>query len=255
VRYRRALGEYLAAKEEYNVLFRAREEAKLSARAEAIRQERARLRVAQLARARREQQARQFKQGLAKALARAAVSGDDDLHDVVPVRVMYQTSDRPLSDMFIPSCMHGRESCADGVSVQKEKVCGVRFESCLYSVLIVAQAQRDVEEEKSVNQCPLSTSEPGECECSVPNLESVLRERLQKIAGDEEVQDLARTILRHLTSATGVSPSAAASSPEVGFHSAFFINVWGRVLMTFSLAKYPLDGAGRGCPPFPLSCS
>jgi len=95
------------------------------------------------------------------------------------------------------------------------------YESCLHSVLIVAQAQaaqRDAEEERSVNQSPRSASEPGECECSVPNLESVLRERLQKIAGDEEVQDLARAILRHLTSATGVSPSAAASSPEVGFH-------------------------------------
>jgi len=125
--YRRALGEYLAAEEEYNALLRAREEAKLRARAEAIRQERVRLRVAQLTRARREQQARQFKQGLAKALAQAAVSGYDDLslHHVVPVRVMYRTSERPLSDMLIPSCMHRHESCADGASVQKEKVCGV----------------------------------------------------------------------------------------------------------------------------------
>ncbi|KAF8494403.1 hypothetical protein F5888DRAFT_1636110 [Russula emetica] len=193
VRYRRVLGEYLAAEEEYNAQLRAREEAKMRARAEAIRQERARLRAAHLARARREQQARQFKQGLANALAQAAISGDDylSLHHVVPVTVK-----RPLSDMLIPSCMHGHTSCPDGASVQKEK------------------EQRDVEEDTSVNQCPLSASEPGECECSVPNLESVLRERLQKIAGDEEVQDLARAILRHLTSATGVSPSAAASSPE-----------------------------------------
>ena len=236
VRYRRALGEYLVAEEEYNALLRAREEVKLRARAEAIRQERARLRVAQLARAHRELQVRQFKQGLAKAVARAAVSGDDDLslHHLVPVRVMYQTSERPLSDMLIPSCMHGHESCADGASVQKEKVCGVRFGSCLHSVLIMGQAQRDAVEEKSVNPSPLSASEPGECECSGPNLESVLRERLQKIAGDEEVQDFARTILRHLTSATGVNPSAAASSPEVSFHPAFFINVRGQVLMTFS---------------------
>lgn len=203
VRYRRALGEYLAAKEQYNALLRAREEAKLmKARAEAIRQERARFRVAQLARARREQQARQFKQGLAKALARAAVSGDDNpsLHHVVPVpvRVMYQTSERPLSDMLILSYMRGgKESCADGVSVQKKK------------------EQHDAEEETNLNHCPLSASEAGECQCPVPNLESVLRERLQKIAGDEEVQDLARAILRHLSSATGVSPCGAASSPEL----------------------------------------
>jgi hypothetical protein len=217
-RYRRALGEYFAAAEEYNAQRRAREEAKLlRARAEAILHERACLRIAQLARARRDLQARQFKQGLAKVLARAAVSGDDDLlHHVVPVK--YQTSERPLSDMFIRSCTHVRVSCANGASVEKETVCGVWFESCLYLVLIMAQAAQ-AQHETSVSQSPLSASEPGECECSVPNLESVLRERLQKIAGDEEVQDLARAILRHLTSATGVGPSAAASSPEVGFFS------------------------------------
>jgi hypothetical protein len=212
VRYRRAISEYVAAEEEYNAVLRRHEEAKLKARAEAIRQERVRLRLAQLARARRERLEQQFKQGLAKALVRAAVSGDDDLlHHVVPVTV------RPLSHILSPSCMHGEVSCADDASVQKEKVCGVWFESCLHSVLIMAQAQRDAKEETSVNQSPLSASKPGECECAAPNLESVLRERLQKIAGDEEVQDLARSILRHLTSATGVSTSAAASSPEVGF--------------------------------------
>jgi hypothetical protein len=52
---------------------------------------------------------------------------------------------------------------------------------------------------------------------SVPDLESVLRERLQKIAGDGEMQDLARSLLRQLTSTSGIGrPSAAASSPEVG---------------------------------------
>src|SRR5713101_4880679 len=59
VRYRRAFGEYHAAQGEYNALLRASEEAR--ARAKAIRQERVRLQV--LARARREQEARQFKQG------------------------------------------------------------------------------------------------------------------------------------------------------------------------------------------------
>lgn len=201
VRYRRAFSEYLAAQEEYNAVLRAREEAQLMrARAKAIRQERARLQV--LARARREQEARRFKQGLVNVLApRAAVSGYDDflLHHVAV----------PLSEMLIPSCMDRHVSCANGASV---KVCGVRFEYCLRLVLITAQAQRDAEEETNVNQPPSAV----ECECSVPNLESVLRERLQKIAGDEEVQDLAHAILRHLTSVTGGSPSAA-SSPEVGF--------------------------------------
>lgn len=104
------------------------------------------------------------------------------------------------------------------------------FESCLHWVLIISQ-KRNAEEDSRANQSPLSASKPGDCECSVPNLESVLRERLQKIAGDEEVQDLARAILCHLTSATGVSPSAAASSPEVGFRCSYFIY---QVLMVFS---------------------
>jgi hypothetical protein len=133
VRHRRALGEYLAAKEEYSALLRAREKAKLRARAVAVRQERARL--AQLARARREQQARLFKQGLAKALVRAAVSEYDDLalHHA-PVTVMYRTSERPLSDMVVPSCMHAHESCANGTSVE---VCGVRLYPVCISGLIM----------------------------------------------------------------------------------------------------------------------
>ncbi len=131
MRYRRAIGEYLAAREEYNALLRAREKAKLRARAEAVRQERARLAQLELARARREQQARLFKQGLAKALARAAISEDDHLalHHA-PVTVMYRTSERPLSDMVVPSCMHAHESCANGTSVE---VCGIH----LYPVCIL----------------------------------------------------------------------------------------------------------------------
>src|SRR5258708_21076213 len=99
------------------------------------------------------------------------------------------------------------------------------FVSYLHSGLIMTQAQHKAEKDTSVNPPPVSASEP--CECSEPNLESVLRDRLQEIAGDE-VQDLARSILRHLTSATGASPSV--SSPEVRFHSAFILNV--PVLMT-----------------------
>lgn len=85
---------------------------------------------------------------------------------------------------------------------------------CSDSVLIIMrQAQHD-EEGTSLNQPHLRRS--------VPDLESLLRERLQKKAGDEEVQDLARAILRHLTSVTGVScPAAAVSSPEVSLHSVF----------------------------------
>ena len=122
VRYRRALSEYLVATEEYNALVGARE-AKLKAHAEALRREQARLRVAQVVRARKQQLARQFEQGLAKALARAAVSEDDDLSPRRVVPVMYRTSARPPSDMFVSPCVGARTTCAD--SLEKEKVCGV----------------------------------------------------------------------------------------------------------------------------------
>ena len=123
VRYRRALGEYLTAEGEYNALLGARE-VKLRAHAEALRREQARLRLAQVARARKE---RLVEQGLARALARAAVSEDDDLslHHVVPVTVMYRTSKRPLSDMRAPRCTYPRLSCAVFDGVGDEKVCGV----------------------------------------------------------------------------------------------------------------------------------
>ena len=128
VRYRRALGEYLAAAEEYNALVGARE-ARLKAHAEALRQEQARLRLAQLARALKQQQARQVAQGLAKALARAAVSEDEDLslHRVVPV---YRTSEPPLSDMLVPR-VGACGSCADGASVEKDKACNVSDSVCV----------------------------------------------------------------------------------------------------------------------------
>lgn len=51
-------------------------------------------------------------------------------------------------------------------------------------------------------------------EHSVPNLESLLRERLQKIVGDEEVQDVARAILRHLAPVTGGISRSPASAPS-----------------------------------------
>ncbi|KAH9955301.1 hypothetical protein BC827DRAFT_880529 [Russula dissimulans] len=55
VRYRRALSEYFTAEEEYNAVLRAREEARIHAHAEDLRQEGARLLRAQIARARQEQ--------------------------------------------------------------------------------------------------------------------------------------------------------------------------------------------------------
>jgi BAG domain len=238
VRYRRALGEYLAAKEEYNALVDTRK-AKLRSHGEALRRERARLRLASLARARQEQRVRQIQQGLAKSLGRAAVSGDDDLslHHVVPVTFMHQTfeTEQPLSDMFDPLV---RASC-DGFPCWEKEVRGVWIVRS-HLVLIAVQEQDDAEE-TSINQPP---SEPQER--SVPDLESLLRERLQKIAGDEEVQDLARAILRHLTSVTGVScPSASASSPEVGLCYAFVLNA--QILMTVSkvnaCSTEPSEGA------------
>lgn len=116
VRYRRALVEYLAAEEVYKALQGARQ-ARLRAHADALRQEQARARLAHLARARKQQQARQFRQGLAEALARAGVPEDDDLSSHrVPVRVMYWSSEQPLSDM---SCLCAGASCANGANVKR----------------------------------------------------------------------------------------------------------------------------------------
>jgi len=89
--------------------------------------------------------------------------------------------------------------------------------SCAFSFLTVpdvhAQPNNGVEANANVN--PIHHfSRPDER--SALNLESLLRSRLQKVVGDEEVQDVARAILRRLTPTTGGSrPPAPASSPEV----------------------------------------
>ncbi|KAI0291582.1 hypothetical protein BC826DRAFT_1022621 [Russula brevipes] len=129
--------------------------AALEARAEARRQERARLLQVRIARAHQEQQEWQVKRALAEEFWRTAV--------------------RPQED-----------ADAEG-SAHVNQLRHARFKA------------------------------PEPDDRSVPDLESVLRERLQKIAGgDEEMQDLARSLLRHVTSTSGIGrPSAAASSPEI----------------------------------------
>ncbi|KAI9511246.1 hypothetical protein F5148DRAFT_1373967 [Russula earlei] len=207
VRYRRALSEYLAAEEEYHALLRAREEARSRARAEALLYERARLLRVQSARAHQGQHARQLESALAKVLAHAAVCEGD----VSFAPVMCAPFKRALSDTVIP-CLRAYR---DEVVTEKDSRDSRAFTSEYDEV---PEGRTDTEEEgTSISQPPhVSSKQPAER--SVPNLESLLRDRLQTIVGDEEVQDVARAILRHLTSTTATGPrrpSAAASSPDL----------------------------------------
>lgn len=236
VRYRRALVEYFSAEEEYKALLRAREEAKLRARLAALGRRREWTHLLH-----KQQQVRQRRRALANALAPAEVSEDNlSLHHIVPV-MCGTTSERPLSPsdaVVVPAGLHTHEPFSDGAGVENRlsksrcdfvsqssaegKVGGICILMVHWSHYPSDQHQppHDVVVNTAVNQPPHLASELQEP--SVPNLESLLRERLQKIGGDDEVQDVARDILRHLTSVT--SQSTATSKTEVGHHFAFSSN-------------------------------
>ncbi|KAI0255569.1 hypothetical protein BJV78DRAFT_684790 [Lactifluus subvellereus] len=190
-RYRRALTEYLAAEDEYNELLYAREEAALRARAETLRQERARF-----------LQGRQLEQALTRARVQSlATNATDDLAlpHVVPV-------------MCSPPKRRGT-SLPDVLASRRPQVHASRTDwKTLLESLYDSISQPSVDEKAQPDH-----NAKGD-EFSASSLES-LRERLQKTAGDEEVQDVARAILRRLgepTHTTGViEPSPAASSLEV----------------------------------------
>jgi hypothetical protein len=215
-RYRRALAEYLTAEEEYNAVLRAREEAVLRARAEAFRQERARL-----------LRARQFKQALARARAHALASkASDDLSlpRVAPVVCSPpERCGRSLPDVLASRRPHTHDLHVDGAGVWKELL-GSLYDSAhqpaadrkVCGVAIISASRPDTSDKA---QPPHNAKES---QVSAPTLESLLRERLQRRADDEEVQDVVHAILRYLgqpTPMTGVSePSPAAPSPEVSRH-------------------------------------
>jgi hypothetical protein len=226
-RYRRALAEYLYAEGEYEALLRAREQAKLRARVEEAlrRQELARLLRVEISRARREQQAQELERTLAKDLSREDVSKNHrSLRDIAPV--ICGTSRGPRQDTLVFPFPHAHASRTGGAGAEKESpeslwgmsavrssaedgVCG-RFNLFALGPDSYDQPQppqHDANENEGTkdNKPQPFTSEPDEY--SVPNLESLLRDRLQKVVGDEEVQDVARAILRHLTPETGVDRS------------------------------------------------
>ena len=250
MRYRHALTEYLAAEEEYKALLRAREEARLRARVEEAlrRQKRARLLQAEIVRARAVELA------LDKALSRAAASKDNrSLRGIAPF--IRQTSERhsPYPHVIAtradetgvekksPELL--RNSSAVQASVG-DKVCGMpnSFVHCPDSYDQV-QHQNDVKAETSDSQ-PNSEG----VEHSVPNLESLVRERLQKIVGDgdEEVQDVARAILRHLAPVSGISRSTvSAPSTRVRYHSVSSLDALSLTtyLQENTYSMQPPDGA------------
>ena len=241
-RYRRALTEYLAAEDEYKMLLYAREEAALRARAKALRQERARL-----------LQVRQIEQALARARTQSsAFDATDGLARPHVVPVMYSPVKRrgtSLPDVVASKRPRVRASRVDWKALLEsmynstpqtptdEKVCGIAtLSACRADVRDKVQPDHNAKEEGF----------------SAPSLES-LRECLQKTAGDEEVQDVARGILCRLgrpTSMTGVfEPSPEVSSPDVSRHFNF---------LKFFVTDSFVTGTGlcctalRGCRALPL---
>jgi len=264
MRYRRALAEYLAVEEECRAFLRAREEARLGARVEEAlrRQKWARLLQAEIVRERRELQERELELALAKTLFPAAPSNDHSFRGIVPV--VRQTSEQPFIDPLVTPFLHVNAPRADEAGVDKESPQSLRDSSAVQASIgdkvramsnsfvhgpdtyDQAQPQNDAKENTSDNQPPRFTSE--RVEDSVPNLESLLRERLQKIVGDgdEEVQDVARVILRHLAPVTGISPlPESAPLTKVCDHSvpslsALSLNTYSQE-NTYSMQ--PTDGA------------
>jgi hypothetical protein len=226
VRYRHALAEYLSAEEEYGALLRAREQAKLRARVEEAlrRQERARLLRVEISRARREQQAREVERTLAKALSWEEVSkGHRSFRDITPV--MWGTSGRRRRDTLAFPFLHAHTSPesfrgASAVhSSAEDRVCRrLNLFGLSPDSYDQPRPQHHANEDTKDNEPQPCSSEPDECSA---NLESILRERLQKVVGgDEEVEDVARAILRHLTPDTGVSPPT-----KVRHHTVFSLNI------------------------------
>ncbi|KAH9170711.1 hypothetical protein EDB89DRAFT_1976431 [Lactarius sanguifluus] len=177
--YRRALADYLVAEEE---LFRAREEATLRARLEALqRQEEARLLQARIIRAHKERQVQQLERVLAqeRAAALAARMAIPEVHLLLPHMVPVACSvPEPIS------------------SVLAEQIPWTH----------VGQPEH--------RTTPHLIPEHG---TSVPTSEPLLRARLRKIASvkeDEEARDLARATLHHLAQHTferGANDTSALS--------------------------------------------
>ncbi|KAH9003668.1 hypothetical protein EDB86DRAFT_2845923 [Lactarius hatsudake] len=201
--YRRALADYLVAEEE---LFRAREEATLRARVEALqRQEEARLLQARIIRARKEQQVQQLERVLAqeRAAALAARMAIPEVHLSLPYMVPVACSvpeRRRTPDVLAEQIPRTHVTFTEGSqllhptprSLANE---GVRRMYTLSTSSPYASHQGWPEHRTTPHLVPEQ----------VPTSESLLRARLRKIASvdeDEEARDLARATLHHLAQHT-----------------------------------------------------
>lgn len=183
--YRRALADYLVAEEE---LFRAREEATLRARVEALQhQEEARLLQARIIRARKERQVQQFGRLLAqeRAAALAARMAIPEVHLSLPhmVPVACSVPERRRT----PSVLAGQ--------IPRTHVTSMEGSPLLHFTPRSPAIEGGQPEHRTT---PHLVPEHG---TSVPTSEALLRARLLKIASDnedEEARDLARATLHHL---------------------------------------------------------
>ncbi|KAH9056425.1 hypothetical protein EDB87DRAFT_1636875 [Lactarius vividus] len=200
--YRRALADYLVAEEE---LFRAREEASLRARVEALqRQEEARLLQARIIRARKERQAQQLERVLALAQERAAA---------LAARMAIPEGHFSLPRMVPVACSIPERSV---LAEQIPRTCVASTEG---SRLVPFRASGQGQPEHKTTPHPVP--EHG---TPVPSSEHLLRAHLRKIASDnedEEVRDLARAALHHIARHTperDATNDTSALSHKVSFH-------------------------------------
>jgi hypothetical protein len=220
-RYRRALAEYLAAEEE---LLRARQEATLRARAEALgRQEEARLLQARTIHARGELQAQRLKQLLAqqRAAVLAAKTAIPEVHLSLPHRVPVACSIPERREKPIPSVFTPKTHISFMGEDQLFKSMPINEEVCRMYNLSVDSPDTPTQRRPEHRSAPHLVPENG---TSASTLESLLQARLRKVAshhGDEEVQALARATLHHLVQHTSGRNVRSAHSSEVGIRRAF----------------------------------
>ncbi|KAI0270563.1 hypothetical protein BC834DRAFT_520502 [Gloeopeniophorella convolvens] len=229
-RYRQALAEYLAAEQEYKEVIRAREEAAQRARAEALLREQARLRHAQIARTQRELQAREYLQALANARAQALAQQEAARREEQAALphisfVIRGAPEQPQRETSVPDARDVRPSAPEQhaqpqVRAERTSVWEDLLES-LYG--IPSQPSSEAKEQPEPRRATktgvtIKENAPEATKPFIPGLEALIKERLQKVAGDEELQDVARAILRRLDQHPGVA--SVPSTPDASCATA-----------------------------------
>ncbi|KAH9044854.1 hypothetical protein EDB84DRAFT_1576281 [Lactarius hengduanensis] len=187
--YRRALADYLVAEEE---LFRAREEATLRARVEALqRQEEVRLLQARIIRARKERQLQQLERVLAQERAAALAA-----------RIAIPGVHLSLPHMVPVACSVPERRRTPSVLAEQIPRAHVTFTEGCQLLHFTPRSPANEGGQPEHRTTPHLVPEHG---TSVPTSELLLRARLRKIASvneDEEARDLARATLHHLAQHT-----------------------------------------------------